>query len=78
MRPRERNRDHDRDFRRLSPPRHHKSKRSRSTNDNALGASLAGALAGGLFGHQAGKGDVFSTAAGAIVGALYVGSRSTT
>jgi uncharacterized protein YcfJ len=65
-------RDYDR---KASPPRRRKSERDGRRkkppqNDNSLGASLAGALAGGLIGHQAGKGDVFSTAAGAIVGAF--------
>jgi uncharacterized protein YcfJ len=36
----------------------------------SLGASLAGAVAGGLLGRQLGKGDLLSTGAGAILGAV--------
>jgi hypothetical protein len=46
------------------------SKHENTHKDHSLSASIAGALAGGLLGHQAGKGDMFATAAGALVGAF--------
>jgi len=51
-----------------SPPR--RIRHERKSSDHSFGASIAGALAGGLLGHQAGKGDMFATAAGAIAGAF--------
>jgi uncharacterized protein YcfJ len=64
-----------------SPPRsrsrHRDRSRSRDDRDRKdkgkdfhIGASLAGALAGGYLGHEAGRGDRMSTIAGVVVGAL--------
>ncbi|KIW09086.1 hypothetical protein, variant [Verruconis gallopava] len=42
----------------------------RRSRDYYLGASLAGAVAGGLIGRSLGKGDLISTVAGGLVGAI--------
>jgi hypothetical protein len=62
----------------ISPPRRRRRPRSEAPRnrkepkdkDRSLAAGLAGALAGGLLGRQLGKGDIVTTAAGAVVGAL--------
>jgi hypothetical protein len=71
--PSERRRRHSYDYSR-SPERRprHESK----PKEHSISASIAGALAGGFLGHQAGKGDMFTTAAGALVGAFGGGAAA--
>ncbi|KAF2423277.1 hypothetical protein EJ08DRAFT_451973 [Tothia fuscella] len=64
---RERRRERNRDSRDSGSSRRSKDHKPK---DRSIAASLAGAVAGGLVGHQAGKGDILATAAGALVGAL--------
>jgi hypothetical protein len=67
--------DSESDF---SPPRRRRRPRSEAPKDRrkskdkeySLTAGLAGAVAGGFLGRSLGKGDLVTTTAGAIVGAL--------
>jgi hypothetical protein len=67
-RPKQRRR-HSSDYGSSRRPKH-VSKNESKPKEHSFSASVAGALAGGLIGHKAGKGDMFATAAGALVGAF--------